>query len=402
MLAGKKIIVGISGGIAAYKIPVLIRLFVKAGAEVKVIATHSALEFVTPLTLQTVSKHEVYHDLFAAPAEVSTEHVAITDWADFLILAPATGNIIGKYACGIADDALSTALMAFDKTTFIAPAMNVKMWESPAVKQNCNTLAQRGCLFIGPETGDLACGYQATGRMSEPEAIFAFVKRYFEPEKTLSGKTFLVSAGPTYEAIDPVRFIGNHSSGLMGFELAEALAGKGAIVHLVCGPVTLQTRHANIHRVDIVSAQQMLEACEKFFPGCDAAIMAAAVADYRVENPADQKIKKKEDHLVLNLVKNPDILARLGQMKKAGQKLVGFALETQNDEANAIEKLEKKNLDLIVLNNPTHEGSGFKTPTNKVTLIDRRHSITEWPLMSKAILAEKIVNHIINIIDGNE
>lgn len=402
MIAGKKIIVGISGGIAAYKIPMLVRLLVKAGADVKVIATRSALEFVTPLTLQTVSKHEVYHDLFAAPAEVSTEHVAITDWADCLILAPATGNIIGKFACGIADDALSTALMAFNKPVFIAPAMNVKMWESPAVKMNCDILQQRNCLFIGPDSGDLACGYEATGRMSEPEAIFSFVSRHFEQNQLLKGKTFLVSAGPTYEAIDPVRFIGNHSSGLMGFELAEALAEKGANVYLVCGPVNLQIRHKNIHRVDVVSAIQMLEACEKYFPQCNAAIMAAAVADYRVDIPSDQKIKKKEDHLTLNLLKNPDILARLGQTKKTGQLLVGFALETQNDEANAIEKLDKKNLDLIVLNNPTHEGSGFKTLTNQVTLIDKLHRKTEWPLMAKTILAEKIVNHIINLSDGNE
>lgn len=402
MLSGKKIIVGISGGIAAYKTPLLIRLLIKAGAEVKVIASKSALQFVTPLTLQTVSKNEVYFDLFAAPSEVSTEHVSITDWADLFVLAPATGNIIGKLTHGIADDALSTALMAFDKKIMLAPAMNVKMWQSPAVVENCEILRRRNIDFIGPDSGDLACGYEATGRMVEPECLFERIKQHFLASDQLHGKKILVSAGPTNEAIDPVRFIGNHSSGLMGFAIAEALANAGAEVVLVAGPVQMKVHHPSIKRIDVVSAQEMYDACVEHFPSCNGAIMAAAVADYRVENPSTQKIKKQEQELTLHLVKNKDILAQLGQQKNSAQVLIGFALETNNDKENAVEKLKRKNLDLIVLNNPTHPGSGFKTSTNKVMLIDRLDNCLEFPLLPKTILAEKIVTYITPLLLANE
>lgn len=395
-----KIIVGITGGIAAYKIPLLVRLLVKAGHEVKCVATRHALEFVTPLTLETVSGNKLYADLFAPNNDHSTEHISLKDWGDVMVVAPATANIIGKLASGIGDDALSTLLLSFSgKPLFVAPAMNTQMWEHPAVQRNVETLKSMGIHIVEPASGDLACGTSGTGRMAEPDEIMASMSQVLgKREPALTAKRVLVTAGPTYERIDSVRFIGNYSSGKMGFALAEALADHGAEVELVTGPTALSTTHKRIHRTDVESARQMYDAATKLFPSCNAAILSAAVADYRPEHTADHKLKKQGDEgMTLHLVQNPDILATLGTMKQEGQVLVGFALETDNEMANACHKLEKKNLDFIVLNSLKDAGAGFGVDTNRVTIIGRNPDggtgTVQFPLLSKREVAEEIVRH---------
>ena len=388
-----RIIVGITGGIAAYKAPELVRLLKKQGHEVRCAATEHALQFVTRVTLETVSGAPLYSDLFASGR---TEHISLKDWGEMLIVAPATANIIGKVANGIADDALSTLLLAFSgKPVIMAPAMNCEMWAHPAVQRNIETLKAWGIRMVGPEEGELACGVNGVGRMSEPEAIAAAVCNFESRIPNSELGKWLVTAGPTYERIDSVRFIGNYSSGKMGFALAQALADAGAEVELVAGPTSLKIDHPRVKVTRIESAREMYAAATEVFPHCNGAILSAAVADYRPSECADHKLKKNgSEGMHLDLVQNPDILATLGTMKTDKQTLVGFALETDNEEANAQHKLEKKNLDYIVLNSLRDAGAGFGVDTNKVTIISRNGNRKESPLLSKKEVARLIVETI--------
>lgn len=388
-----RIIVGITGGIAAYKAPELVRLLKKQGHEVRCAATEHALQFVTRVTLETVSGAPLYSDLFASGR---TEHISLKDWGEMLIVAPATANIIGKVANGIADDALSTLLLAFSgKPVIMAPAMNCEMWAHPAVQRNIETLKSWGIRMVGPEEGELACGVNGVGRMSEPDAIAAAVCNSESRIPNSELGKWLVTAGPTYERIDSVRFIGNYSSGKMGFALAQALADAGAEVELVAGPTSLKIDHPRVKVTRIESAREMYAAATEVFPHCNGAILSAAVADYRPSECADHKLKKNgSEGMHLDLVQNPDILATLGTMKTDKQTLVGFALETDNEEANAQHKLEKKNLDYIVLNSLRDAGAGFGVDTNKVTIISRNGNRKESPLLSKKEVARLIVETI--------
>ncbi len=401
-----KIIVGITGGIAAYKAPELVRLLVKAGHEVRCAATPHALEFVTRVTLETVSCNPLYCDLFASGG---TEHISLKDWGDMLVVAPATANSIGKMASGIGDDALSTLLLAMPpERVLLAPAMNCQMWAHQAVQRNLQTLKQWGVRTVGPAEGELACGTSGVGRMAEPEQIAEAIcscqlsvasgqcaEALSASHSPLSTQKWLVTAGPTYERIDSVRFIGNYSSGKMGFALAEALADAGAEVMLVAGPTSLGVNHMRINLVRVESAREMYVAATEAFASCRGAILSAAVADYRPAECADHKLKKQGDEgMTLQLVQNPDILATLGKMKNDNQLLVGFALETDNEEANAQSKLQRKNLDYIVLNSLRDKGAGFGVDTNKVTIIGRDGTREESPLMSKHDVAKLIVKTI--------
>lgn len=398
MLQGKKIIIGISGGIAAYKIPILIRLFIKANAQVKVICTKNAMEFVTKTTLETLSKNSIYLNTFSEANEYSTEHISISDWGDIFIVAPATANIIGKYANGIADDALSTSLLAFNKKVVIAPSMNCKMWENKSLINNINILKQQNVKFIDPTEGNLACNYDGKGRMEEPEKIFAVVQKLFESEEKLINKKVLITAGPTQEAIDPVRYISNHSSGIMGYSLALEAANNGAEVTLVSGPVNIELSHPNIKIIKIISADEMFKVCNDVFPNIDIAIMSAAVADYKPINKANTKIKKTTKNASLSLIKNIDILDSLGKIKTKNQILIGFALEDTNEISNAQIKLNNKNLDFIVLNSLNDEGAGFKTLTNKITIIDKKNNVYKFPTKPKSEVAIDIINKITELI----
>ena len=395
-LRGRRIIVGVSGGIAAYKTPLLVRLLVKAGAEVKCAVTEHALLFVTEMTLETVSSHSVYTGLFNRSNAHSTEHIALKDWADAIIVAPATANIIGKLASGIGDDALSTLLLAFRKPIFMAEAMNTQMLLCPSVQRNMTVLQNDGVTFIDGAAGELACGAYGNGRMAEPEDIVSYVEHFFSKSQSFAGRSILVTAGPTYEKIDSVRFIGNFSTGKMGFAIAEELACRGAHVVLITGPTSLSTHNSGIERIEITSAQEMYDAATTRFPQCDAAILTAAVADFRPAVQADHKIKKVNDTdgMTLTLVQNPDILASLGRMKTGNQLLVGFALETDNELQNAKKKLQRKNLDFIVLNSLNDKGAGFGTDTNKVTMIDCNGAIDEGQLKSKQAVAADIADKL--------
>jgi len=400
MLKNKKILIGISGGIAAYKSLFLIRLFIKQGAKVKVVVTGNALHFVTPLSIETLSGNKIYADMFQDHAEYTTEHIALTDWADIFIVAPATANIIGKYANGIADDALSTSLLAFSKQVFIAPSMNTKMYNNPAVIKNIQILRSYGVKIIEAPEGDLACGYEGAGRMEEPENILKKVLDYFKQSASFAGKKVLVTAGGTKEAIDAVRFIGNHASGLMGFSIAREFANRGAKVTLITAPSGIKISDDNIRRIDVVSADEMHMACQKEFPKTDITVMAAAVADYAPLNPRKNKIKKNPDNSVIHVSLKPttDILAGLGKIKKKNQLLIGFALETDNEIENAYQKLFNKNLDLIILNSLKDKGAGFGTATNKITIIDKHKNITPFQLKSKSDVAADIANKIEQLI----
>lgn len=386
------IVVGITGGIAAYKAPELVRLLVKAGHTVRCATTAHGLEFVTRVTLETVSQQPLYSDLFASGR---TEHISLKDWADLVVVAPATANIIGKMSSGIADDALSTLLLAMTpQHVLLAPAMNCQMWAHPAVQRNIATLRSWGVRTVGPAEGALACGVSGVGRMAEPEQIVDAIDTMTTRE-TLAGQRWLVTAGPTYERIDSVRFIGNYSSGKMGFALATALADAGADVELVTGPTALRAAHPRIHVTHIESAREMYAAATEVFPRCNGAILSAAVADYRPAECADHKLKKNgSEGMTLELVQNPDILATLGGLKTPGQTLVGFALETDNELANAEGKLQRKNLDFIVMNSLRDEGAGFGTDTNKVTILSRDGSRKESPLLSKQEVAGLIVETV--------
>ncbi len=395
MLKNKKIIVGISGGIAAYKTPELIRQLIKQGAQVQVVTTQNALQFVTQMTLETVSQHAIYTDVFGVKNEYNTEHVALSDWADCMLIAPATANIIGKFAHGIADDALSTAYLAFDKPVFLAPAMNVRMYKHPALQENLQNLQRIGVHIIEPTEGELACGISGKGRMEEPAEIVRYLNDFYT-EKKLAGKQILITAGPTYEKIDPVRFIGNYSSGKMGFALAETCAQQGAQVTLVAGPVQLQTKHANITRIDVESAGEMYEAATINFAKQDVAILCAAVADFSPATQANVKIKREKNDLHIELKPTKDIAAELGKMKTAQQTLVGFALETNDEEINALGKMQRKNFDFIVLNSLQDKDACFGVDTNKVTIYSKNGEKQVFSLKSKTEVAKDIVEAIVN------
>ena len=399
-LAGKHILVGISGGIAAYKIPELIRLLKKAGADVQVTTTKHALEFVTSLTLQTVSGHKVYSDVFAAINEHSTEHISLPDWADLMIIAPATANVLCKMASGIADDALTTTFAAMRKPVLIAPAMNTNMYESPATQKAINELARwNNITMLDCASGELACGTTGKGRMQEIDVIAAAAEYALCP-KTLANKHVIITAGPTQEAIDPVRYITNASTGKMGYALARACINRGAEVTLISGPCQVSMKayqeFAPIKIVNVTSSAEMCDATVKAFDHADIAILCAAVADFTPKDTADKKIKKQpgQTEMTIELKTTTDIAATLGSRKKENQRLVGFALETHNEQANAERKLQAKNLDMIVLNSLQDKGAGFGVDTNKVTLLYADGTIKDLPLLIKQEVADRIIDQL--------
>ena len=385
---------GITGSIAAYKAAILVRLLVKAGAEVQVVMTPAAREFIAPLTLSTLSGNAVLSEFFNERSGQWHSHVNLGMWADAMVIAPATAATIGKMVTGVADNLLVTTYLSMKAPVFIAPAMDLDMYAHPSTTRNLEILKSYGNHIIEPASGELASHLVGKGRMEEPENILLALEEFFAQSTALKGKKIVITAGPTYEKIDPVRFIGNYSSGKMGYALARECALCGADVTLVSGPVSLSTPHPSIHRIDVESASEMYEASREAFDGADAAILCAAVADFTPDTRADQKIKReKGDGLTLELRPTPDIAASLGAMKRPGQRLVGFALETNNAEAHAREKLAKKNLDFIVLNSLEDKGAGFAVDTNKVTIIDAETS-TEYPLKSKLEVARDIVKHL--------
>lgn len=391
MLKGRKIVLGVTGGIAAYKVAELVRELVKAGAEVHVVMTRNAQAFITPLTFQTLSGNPVTTELFNLIAESEIGHIALADRAEVLVIAPATANIIGKIAAGVADDMLTTIVMATQAPVLLAPAMNVHMWKNPICQENIQRLRSRGYHFIDPEAGELACGYEGKGRLAEIPAIVEEICVLLSP-KDFSGEKILVTAGPTEEPIDPVRFLSNHSSGKMGFALARAARRRGAEVTLISGPTALPVP-PQMRSIAVRSAAQMREAVLNHLESASILIMAAAVSDYRPKQKAPEKIKKSKLETVLELELNPDILAEAGK-KKNSRIMVGFAAETENLLQNTREKLEKKNLDLIVANDVTLPGAGFKADTNIVKILDRSGKVEELPLMTKEDLADRILDRI--------
>ncbi len=397
MLQGKRIILGITGSIAAYKAAQLVRLLVKEGAEVKVIMTDLAKEFITPLTLATLSKNPILVDFFDPTNGNWNSHVDLGLWADAYLIAPATANTMAKMATGVADNLLLTTYLSAKCPVFVAPAMDLDMFAHPATQKNIQTLLSVGNLVIEPASGELASGLEGKGRMEEPENIVRFLDDYFTP-KLLSEKKILITAGPTYEKIDPVRFVGNYSSGKMGFALAEVCAKYGADVCLITGPVNLKTQHNNIERIDVQSAPEMYDEVMSRFYGMDGAILCAAVADFTPKETAENKLKREKDDLVLELKPTQDIAAAVGQMKLEQQFVVGFALETNNEEANAQQKLVRKNFDFIVLNSLQDKGAGFGHDTNKISIIDRSGSKKTFELKDKNAVAEDIVNEIVQLI----
>lgn len=398
MLHGKKILLGVCGSIAAYKSALLIRLLVKEGAEVKVIMTGSATSFITPLTLSTLSKHPVYSDFVKNENGEWNNHVDLGLWADLMIIAPASANTIAKMANGLCDNLLLATYLSARCPVYLAPAMDLDMYKHPATIRNLTTLKEYGNHIIDAEHGELASGLVGTGRMTEPENVVAVIQQALNKKKALTNKKVLITAGPTYEALDPVRFIGNHSSGKMGYALADAMAAQGAQVTLVSGPSAATISDPSINLVKVNSAQEMYEVCLNFFSETDVAILAAAVADYKPAHVADQKIKKKSESLTLELVKTQDIAAALGKLKKNGQFTVGFALETENEMENARKKLSAKNFDLIVLNSLNEAGAGFGHNTNKISIIDKQNNVRDFELKNKKDVAQDIVNTIIDTI----
>ena len=393
-LQGKKIVLGITGSIAAYKAAVLIRLLIKKGAEVQVVITPAGKEFITPITLSALTSKPVISEFFAQRDGSWHSHVALGQWADAMLVAPATASSIGKMAHGIADNMLITTYLSMKAPVFVAPAMDLDMFAHPSTTANLNTLRSYGNHIIEPAEGELASHLVGKGRMEEPENIVAYLERYFAQRDELAGKKIVITAGPTYEKIDPVRFIGNYSSGKMGFALAEECAARGAEVTLVAGPVQMKTSHPAIRRIDVESCAEMYEATTTAFTEANAAILCAAVADFTPETTADTKIKREGDDLVLRLKPTHDIAAALGRMKQPHQHLVGFALETNDETAHAQDKLRRKNLDFIVLNSLRDAGAGFRHDTNKVTIISNS-DIKEYPLKSKAEVAKDIVDELV-------
>lgn len=402
MLKGKHILLGITGSIAAYKAAILVRLLIKEGASVKIIMTPLAKEFITPLTLATLSKNPILVDFFNPENGDWNSHVDLGLWADMYVIAPATANTIGKMANGIADNLLLTSYLSARCPVLVAPAMDLDMYRHPSVQANIEKLRTFGNIIVEPSTGELASGLEGKGRMEEPSAIVDAIRFFFTPAKNKKSKRILITAGPTFEPIDPVRFIGNHSSGKMGFAIAEVLARLGHKVILVHGPVNLSVTHANIHSVKVQTALEMHKACLAEFPKCQAAIMAAAVADYRPANPKNEKIKRAGNNLNIELIPNPDIAADLGKIKKKNQILAGFALETNDAEINAQKKLAAKNLDFIVLNKANEPGAGFNADTNKITIIDKHNKIEYFELKSKENVAKDIVAKLFDAMEkGN-
>jgi len=398
MLEGKKIVLGVCGSIAAYKAAMLVRLLIKAGAEVQVIMTADAVSFITPLTLSTLSKKPVLTKYFEPDTGAWNNHVELGLWADLFIVAPVSANTLAKMATGQCDNLLTACYLSAKCPVYFAPAMDLDMWRHPATLANVKKLQGYGNILIKPGTGELASGLHGEGRMAEPEEIISFITADINKTLPLTGKQILVTAGPTYEAIDPVRFIGNHSSGKMGFAIANELAKQGAQVVLVTGPTAQVNSHSNIERINVTTAAEMLDACLRHFESADACVMSAAVADYTPINVATQKIKKQEDSFCIDLKKTTDILKVLGERKRSNQVLVGFALETQNEEQNATDKLHKKNLDLIILNSLNDDGAGFKLDTNKITMIDRHLEKTVFDTKSKTEVAADICRKLITLL----
>lgn len=395
VLSGKNILLGVTAGIAAYKTAFLVRLFIKAGAEVQVVMTPASKDFVTPLTLSTLSKNPVYSTFYDKDEENEqwNNHVELALWADLMLIAPATANTMAKMAEGVCDNLLLATYLSSKSKVYFAPAMDLDMYKHQTTDQNINKLQGFGNIFIPPSIGELASGLTGEGRMAEPEEIIDFIEKDIMSGLPLKGKKVLITAGPTYEAIDPVRFIGNYSSGKMGFALADKAAKLGAKVILITGPSSQKINNSAVNRVDVVDAESMYKATHQFFKEVDIAIFSAAVADYTPKFVSSQKIKKKDASLTIELKPTKDILASVGKIKE-NQFLVGFALETDDEVNNAKDKLNRKNLDLIVLNSLQDKGAGFKSDTNKVTLIDKEENMISYELKSKKEVAEDIFNEI--------
>lgn len=397
MMKGKKIVLGITGSIAAYKAAVLARALIKKGAEVQIVITPAGKEFITPLTLSTITSKPVISEFFARRDGTWHSHVDLGLWADAMLIAPATASTIGKMANGIADNMLITTYLSMKAPVFVAPAMDLDMFAHPSTQKNLDTLRSYGNIIIEPGEGELASHLVGKGRMEEPENIVAVLEDFFAKKSDLAGKKVMITAGPTYEKIDPVRFIGNYSSGKMGYALAECCAERGAEVTLISGPVSIIAKHPNIKTVSVESAEEMYQAATSEFDSSDAAILCAAVADFTPEVKAEQKIKREKDDLIIKLKPTKDIAAALGKLKKGHQVMVGFALETNDEVEHAKDKLERKNLDFIVLNSLNDNGAGFRYDTNKITIIDKKNVI-EFPLKNKKEVATDIINHLAEIL----
>ena len=397
MMKGKKIVLGITGSIAAYKAAVLTRLLIKKGAEVQIVITPAGKEFITPITLSALTQKPVISEFFSQRDGTWHSHVDLGLWADAMLIAPATASTIGKMAHGIADNMLITTYLSMKAPVFVAPAMDLDMFAHPATQHNLDILRSYGNHIIEPTAGELASHLVGKGRMEEPENIVAALEDFFQKNSSMAGKKILITAGPTYEKIDPVRFIGNYSSGKMGYALAEECAARGAEVTLVSGPVNLSVNHPNINRIDVESAEQMYNACMSHYPTSDAGILCAAVADFTPECVADKKIKREKDDLTLNLRPTHDIAAALGKIKTDSQRLVGFALETNDETAHAQDKLKRKNFDFIVLNSLNDKGAGFRCDTNKITIIDSGKA-EEYPLKTKKEVAADIIDKLDSIL----
>ena len=399
MLTGKKIVLAITGSIAAYKSAYLVRLLAKENAEVKVVMTSAAKDFITPLTMSTLSKNPVLCDPFDERSGEWHSHVDLGTWADMLIIAPATANTLAKMAHGIADNYLLTVYLSAKCPVLFAPAMDLDMYKHPATKANICKLETLGHQLIEPQVGELASGLSGAGRMEEPEKILDFVVNEFSRSQDLKNQKILITAGPTYEAIDPVRFIGNHSSGKMGFAIAENAAKRGAEVTLITGPTHCRVDHPDINRIDVITANEMYEECHRRFDDTNIGIMSAAVADYTPEKPSSNKIKKKANTLEIKLSPTRDILASLGKLKRDDQLLVGFALETNNEVENAVKKIQNKNLDFIVLNSLRDKGAGFETTTNKITIIERSGKSKSYDLKPKVDVAKDILDTLVYFLN---
>ena len=401
IVSGKKILLGVTAGIAAYKTANLVRLFIKSGAEVKVIMTPTAKDFVTPLTLSTLSKNPVHSNFYDKENEneLWNNHVELGMWADYMLIAPATANTLSKMVNGVCDNLLLATYLSAKCPVYFAPAMDLDMYKHPSTVESLKKLQEFGNKMIPATTGELASGLVGEGRMAEPQEIISHLENDILSSLPLSGKKVMITAGPTYEAIDPVRFIGNHSSGKMGFEIANEAAKLGAEVYLISGPSQEQVKQPRIHRVDVLNAEEMYQACHQKFPDVDIAIFSAAVSDYSPKNKASEKIKKQDASLQIELEPTKDILASLGAIKEH-QFVVGFALETNNELTNAISKLERKNLDAIVLNSLNDQGAGFGSDTNKITFIDKMKHKVSFELKSKSDVATDIMNEILKRIDA--
>ena len=394
MLKGKKIVLGITGSIAAYKACYIIRGLIKAGAEVQVVITPAGKEFITPITLSALTQKPVISDFFSQRDGTWHSHVALGLWADAMLIAPCTASTLGKMANGVADNMLITTYLSMKAPVFIAPAMDLDMYQHPTTQENMKKLQSFGNQIIEPQSGFLASGLEGKGRMEEPEKIVEYLDKALDNNAPLCGKRIMITAGPTYEKIDPVRFIGNYSSGKMGFALAEECARQGAEVELIAGPVALKTQHPNIHRTDVESYEEMYQTAIRLFESCHAAILCAAVADFRPETIAEEKIKREKNDLVIRLKPTHDIAAALGKKKRADQKLVGFALETNDEQQNAQSKLERKNLDFIVLNSLRNEGTCFQSDENQISIISHQGQ-KDFPRKPKREVATDIVNELV-------